>query len=155
MKKLIVYITLVFVSIFIVFQFFQPEKNENETMVTHIFKTEQIPENVKKILESSCMDCHSNKTTYLWYDKVSPVSWMVNKHIIKGKKELNFSEWGDLDAFDKYSALKDMLKEIEKKNMPLSSYAMMHKNARLSDEERKALIDWCNARVKELAEELK
>ena len=115
MKKLLIYIIFVSVIIFIVSQFFQPEKNENETMTTHIFWTEQIPENVKNIIESSCMDCHSNKTTYLWYDKVSPVSWIVNIHIVKGKKELNFSEWGELDAYDKFGALKDILNEVERK----------------------------------------
>ena len=32
---------------------------------------------------------------------------------------------------------------------------MMHKNARLSDDERKTLIDWCNIKVNDLTEELK
>lgn len=154
MKRLLTYLIIAVALLFVVLQFFQPEKNENETLKTHILKVEQIPENIEKILESSCFDCHSNKTTYLWYDKVSPASWLVNKHIIEGKKELNFSEWGELDAYDKFGILKDILNEVEKKNMPLRSYTMMHKNAKLTDEKQKVLMDWCEKRMSELKEEL-
>lgn len=155
MKRLLIYILIVGFIVFIVLQFFQPEKNVQETTESHIFTHEIIPDDVKEILRSSCMDCHSNKTVYLWYDNIAPASWMVSKHIVKGKKELNFSAWSEQDAFDKYGAFKDIQKEVEKKNMPLKSYTVMHRKARLSDEQRKALVDWCRKRIDELSEELR
>lgn len=155
MKKFLIYIIFFGGIVFVVLQFFQPEKNDKETLPTHIFTDEQIPDDVKNIIQSSCLDCHSNKTNYLWYDRVSPVSWLVNKHIIKGKKKLNFSEWAAQDVFDKYGAFTDIQKEVEKKNMPLKSYTMMHKNARLSEDERKTLVEWCSRRIKEINEEYK
>ncbi len=155
MKKLLIYIISIAVILIIVLQFIQPKKNSDESLETHIFSSEQIPENVKSIIQSSCLDCHSNKTVYLWFDRVSPASWMVNRHIIHAKKELNFSEWDEMDAFDKYGAFQDIQKEVEKKHMPLKSYTMMHKKARLSDAERKELVDWCKKRMNEINEELK
>ena len=80
---------------------------------------------------------------------------MVSKHITEGKKELNFSEWGKQDAYDKFGSFEDISKELERKTMPIKSYKIMHKNARLSDEESNAFVEWCKKRSAELTEELK
>lgn len=151
LKVIIILIIVAFVGI----QFFQPEKNSGTESATDIFHTEQIPGDVAKIIKNACMDCHSNQTRYLWYHKLAPISWMVSEHITEGKKELNFSEWGDQDAYDKFGAFEDIAKEVERKTMPIKSYKLMHKTARLSDEERTALTDWCKKRSAELTEELK
>lgn len=42
----------------------------------------QAPPEVKSILRHSCYDCHSNETRLEWFDKVAPVSWMVNEDAI-------------------------------------------------------------------------
>jgi len=70
---------------FIVIQFFQPEKNVGEITQNHIFKQEQLPENVQQTFQNACMDCHSNNTNYPWYNKIAPVSWMLKKHGTEGK----------------------------------------------------------------------
>ena len=156
MKRRILKIVIVLLLVvFVVIQFFQPERNTGEMTSTHIFKTEQIPEGVINTLKNACMDCHSNQTRYWWYDKLAPASWFVNKHVVKAKKELNFSEWGEQDAYDKFGSFEDISKEVERKTMPLKSYKLMHKMARLTDEETKALVDWCKKRSEELTEELK
>lgn len=155
MKRFLKYIISFTIVVFVVLQFIQPEKNDKEILSKHIFQNEQIPKEVKEIISSSCLDCHSNKTNYLWYDRISPVSWLVNQHITNGKKELNFSEWSEQDTFDKFGAFQDIQEEVEKKNMPLKSYTTVHKNARLSDDDRKILIKWCKKRIDELTEELK
>jgi hypothetical protein len=144
----IIVITVIITSIAI--QFFQPEKNLSADSQNHIFKQEQLPENVQQILKTSCMDCHSNNTVYLWYDKISPVSWIVNKHIKAGKKKLNFSEWGQLDKFKKISKLEDIRQELEQKTMPLKQYTALHWEAKLSVEKRAALIAWIDKKGDEL-----
>ena len=155
MRKILKIIIVVLLVAFVVIQFHQPEKNSGDLSSNHIFVTEQIPENVKTSIMNACMDCHSNQTNYLWYHKLAPVSWMVNKHITEGKKELNFSEWGKQDAYDKFGSFEDISKEVERKTMPIKSYKIMHKNARLSDEETIAFVEWCKKRSAELTEELK
>jgi hypothetical protein len=150
MRLVIKILFVIGVVTFIVIQFFQPEKNISEITQNHIFKQEQLPENVQQTLKNACMDCHSNNTDYPWYNKIAPVSWMLNKHVTEGKKELNFSEWGEMDAYDKIGALEDIRQEIEQKTMPLKEYAALHKEAKLTDEKRAALIAWIDKKGGEL-----
>lgn len=150
MRLLFKIIVVTGIIAFIAIQFFQPEKNSSGISENHIFKQEQLPENVKEILKTSCMDCHSNNTVYLWYDKIAPASWMVKKHITAGKKKLNFSKWGELEKYKKISKLEDIREELEQKNMPLKQYTALHTEARLSDKERAALIAWIDKKGEEL-----
>lgn len=142
------------ILVFIAIQFFQPKQNISGNSKNHIFLHEQIPKNVQLLLKNACMDCHSNQTTYLWYHKISPVSWIVNKHVTKGKKELNFSEWGEMDAYDKFGALEDIEKEVERKTMPIKSYTLMHKNARFSTQEVVSIVEWCKKLSEEQTQQL-
>lgn len=150
MQKLLRFIILLLLAIFVVIQFFQPKKNLGEITSNHIFEQEKIQEEIKTVLESACLDCHSNQTNYLWYHKISPVSLMVNKHVVKGKKELNFSEWGQMDVFDKIGALEEICEEVEDGKMPIKAYVKMHKKADLSKEQIAALCAW----TEKLSEEL-
>ncbi len=135
---------------FIAIQFFQPEKNLSQDVKNHIFSKEQLPENVKEIFKTSCVDCHSNNTNYLWYHKIAPVSWLVNIDVIKGKKELNLSEWGEMDNYDKIGAIEDIRQEVEQKTMPIKPYILMHPSAKLTDEEIAVLIAWIDKKGEEL-----
>jgi hypothetical protein len=145
--KILVVISLI---TFVVIQFFQPEKNISTDVKNHIFTQEQLPENVKEIIKTSCVDCHSNNTNYLWYHKIAPVSWLVNKDVVAGKKELNFSEWGEMDDYDKIGAIEDIRQEIEQKTMPIKPYIIMHPKAKLTDEEVAALSAWIDKKGEEL-----
>ena len=66
--------------------------------------------NVKRILERSCYDCHSNRTRWPWYSHVAPVSWLVARDVHEGREEINFSEWPMFD-FDEQDHL---LEQVEK-----------------------------------------
>ena len=150
MRRFFRIVALIVVVAFIAIQFFQPEKNNGKITATHIFNTENIPENIKILLRNSCLDCHSDQTNYLWYHNIAPVSWMVNKHIVAGKKELNLSDWGKLETIDKISALGDIYDETERKKMPLKKYTFIHKDAKLSDEQIKTLCNWAEKTGAEL-----
>jgi hypothetical protein len=150
MRLIIKILAAIFFIAFVVIQFFQPDKNIGEISQEHIFRQEQLPENVQQILSSACLDCHSDNTKYPWYDKIAPVSWMVNKHITEGKDELNFSEWGKFDAYDKIVALEDIRQEVERKTMPLKGYVAMHKEAKLSEEQVAELLAWIDKKGEEL-----
>jgi mono/diheme cytochrome c family protein len=41
----------------------------------------------------ACFDCHSNQTVWPWYSNVAPISWLVWSDVVRGRKELDFSEW--------------------------------------------------------------
>ncbi|MDX2445145.1 MAG: heme-binding domain-containing protein [Bacteroidales bacterium] len=143
MKKTTRRIIYILILGFIILQFFQPEKNLGERDVPEdLFNTVSVDKDVRDILETSCYDCHSNFTNYPWYSNISPVSIFLNKHIVNGKKELNFSEWGNYSDRDKISRLVDIYEAIESGEMPLQSYLIIHKDAALDDEAIDKVLTW-------------
>lgn len=131
------------VVLLIAAQFFQPVRNEFIGESVHDISTVmEIPGDIETLLKRSCYDCHSNNTIYPWYDRISPVSWWVNGHIKEGKIELNFSEFGNYSKRKQLHKLKEIRESIEKDEMPLQSYVLLHKNAGLTDEQKNRLIEW-------------
>ena len=79
---------------------------------------------VASILRRACVDCHSHETAWPWYSKISPISWFVADHVVKGRAKLNFSEWSAAAAPDQLVEIGDA---IAKKHMPLPSYLWIHR----------------------------
>ena len=131
------------IAVLIVLQFFQPERN-NAPIDPELDMLELLapPEPVADLIRDACYDCHSNQTNYPWYNRISPVSLYLYKHIKKGKEDLNFSEYGLLDKADKIGEFADFCDAVDAGNMPLQSYMLIHKDARLTQEERETLCNW-------------
>ena len=100
------------------------------------------PPEVKAILERSCYDCHSNHTKWPWYSHVAPVSWLVTNDVRKGRREVNFTDWPFFEEDAQLRIFKHIAKQIERRAMPLPIYLDMHPKARLSEADRKTLIEW-------------
>ncbi len=83
----------------------------------------------------ACFDCHSNQTEWPRYSYIAPVSWAIRHHVDEGRNELNFSEW-DLPQEEAGEAAEKVLEG----EMPLRNYVWLHPKARLTAEEKKALI---------------
>ncbi|KYJ86595.1 hypothetical protein AS592_07280 [Sulfurovum riftiae] len=101
----------------------------------------EAPENVQAILERSCFDCHSSHTKFPWYSNIAPVSWFTKDHVKEGREHLNFSTWNSYDDEKKLKYLEKLPKAIKEK-MPMASYLIMHKEAKLSEEDKKAIAEW-------------
>ena len=104
------------------------------------FQTVDIPNDVKTMLKNACADCHSHEIKYPWYTNIEPFSWWIKGHIKGGLDQLNFSKWQQYDAPRKNHKIDECIEVIEKKSMPLTSYVWMHKDAKLSDEDRTRLV---------------
>jgi Haem-binding domain len=140
------------VMVIIVIQFIQPAHNESKLLLaTDFTKVYAVPVNVQTVLQNACYDCHSNNTLYPWYSAMQPLAWMMRRHITNGKEGLNFSEFSSYPARRQVSKLKAIVNQIKDNEMPLSSYKMMHKNARLTPAERKIIIDWMEAAADSLS----
>lgn len=150
MKKFFRITLFILIAVFVIIQFFRPEKNREESSAQHILEHTQVPESIKTILQNACLDCHSNQTAYLWYHQVAPVSWMINQHITDGKAELNLSNWGNWEPLDQIGALDKMADEIKSGEMPLKPYVLMHPKAKLSEEQKEQFYAW----AEKLSEEL-
>lgn len=131
------------IAVLILLQFFQPERNiaplDPELDMLELLV---LPQPMTDLIRNSCYDCHSNQTVYPWYSRISPVSLYLNKHIVKGKEDLNFSEYGLLDKADRIGVFADCCDVLDAGTMPLQSYMLIHKDARLTQEERETLCNW-------------
>ena len=90
----------------------------------------------RDLAQRACFDCHSNETVWPWYSYVAPISLRLASHVAFGREHLNFSAW-DQPNMD----LDEVVENIEKGEMPLWDYLLMHPEAKLSDSEKLALID--------------
>ena len=102
----------------------------------------QVAGEVRAVLERSCFDCHSNRTRWPWYSRVAPVSWYVVRHVSHARGDLNLSEWPVHDFESQKYFLAEMKEVLEEGEMPLDSYLLVHRGARLSAAERALLLDW-------------
>jgi hypothetical protein len=136
-------ILLGLLALFILIQFIRPAPNKSTAVFSNdLEKTVNVPENVQSILKNACYDCHSNNTRYPWYAGVQPVGWLLANHIRNGKEKLNFNEFGSYPVRRQVSKLNGIANSIKHGSMPLSTYTMMHKEARLSAGEKALVIDW-------------
>lgn len=148
MKKIFRRIGLVLVALLIIIQFFQTDKNidtSGTALANDISSIYTVPSDVHSILQTSCYDCHSNNTDYPWYDNIQPVSWWLNNHIEEGKKELNFNEFASYRINRQYKKLEEVIKQVKEDEMPLSSYTLIHTDAKLSPEKKLAISNWAQA----------
>jgi hypothetical protein len=138
-KKILLATGIIFISI----QFIQPVRNKNEQVLnTDISKMLVVSDSVQTILKNACYDCHSNNTDYPWYSNIQPMGWLMANHIKNGKAELNFSEFGSYSTRRQVSKLTGIANSIKDDIMPLSTYKLMHKSARLATSEKTILIKW-------------
>jgi hypothetical protein len=138
-KKAILLLLIAVVGI----QFLPTTRNQNnEVLETDFLKTFTAPNNVRNLLKNTCYDCHSNNTNYRWYNKIQPLSWLLDNHLKEGKKQLNFSEFGTYSERKQKSKLKSVISQIKENKMPLSTYALIHKDAKLSEKNKELLTKW-------------
>jgi hypothetical protein len=128
---------------FVVAQFFGPEKNQGDMASIDAFMAEtNPPEDVKMILKEACFDCHSDVTRYPWYNNITPVNYWLADHIKHGKKHFNVSKWEGNSVKRKDHKFEELIEMVEKKEMPLNSYTWTHTEAKLTDAQINAVVDW-------------
>lgn len=83
------------------------------------------PEDIQKILEGSCLDCHSNVSS--------------NE---KAKSKLNFDAWGDLSNAKKVGKMQDITDIVTKGDMPPAKYLDKFPDKVMTKEQKEIIIKW-------------
>jgi hypothetical protein len=104
-----------------------------------------VPAAVAEPLRRACFDCHSNETTWPWYGRVAPASWLVAHDVEEGREHLNFSTWTELPPKKQAKAYEEIVEVLEDDAMPLWIYDLAHPSVRLSAAERGAILAWARA----------
>ena len=105
------------------------------------------PPAVAAVLKNSCYDCHSFETKWPWYSYVAPVSWLVVDDVRAARASLNFSDWPHDDARRARKRCRHIADEVQNGEMPPSNYGWMHREARLTAQQRQDLIQWADEQV--------
>ena len=133
-------------------QFIRPARNKtNEVQKADLIKHFSVPVNVAGIIKTSCYDCHSNNTRYPWYTNIQPVGWLLANHIKDGKADLNFNEFANYSQRRQLSKLKATQNSIKDGSMPLSSYTLIHTDAKLSKERKALVLNWISKVIDSLS----
>lgn len=100
------------------------------------------PPEVQAILKRACYDCHSNETKWPWYSRVAPLSFFIARDVKEGRREVNFSVWGQYAARRKSRKLQEITEQLKKGEMPPWYYLPMHPEAKLSAAEKEWVLKW-------------
>ena len=143
MRKLAKLISILFTFVFLGMQFVPTSRTPKTSATTGAHMAEVINPQVSAILNRSCQDCHSGRTTWPWYSHVAPVSWIVSKHVSEGREMLDFSEWANQPP----SADERMLicDAVSDGRMPLPEYTVIHRSAKLSKRDVDLICRWAAA----------
>lgn len=115
---------------FVGVQFIRPEL-KNPPVTSDL----EAPADVKKVLETSCYNCHSNETKLPWFDRIVPAYWIAARDVKLGRAHLNFSEIGKLPVAQQKAALYESVSQIELGAMPLPDYRRVHPESVIQPEQ--------------------
>jgi len=136
----------VLLAALIIIQFIHPKKNKSEgPQPNYIGAVYPVPADVKPILEKACLDCHSNNTRYPWYASFQPIHWWMNKHVVDGKKHINYDEYTNRPLRYQYHKMEETIEMVKEGEMPLKSYTWTHKDAKLTADEKAKITGWAQS----------
>ena len=124
-----------------------PPVDQSHTLEAVVF----VPPRVESILQRACSDCHSDLTRWPWYSNVAPISWFVIDHVDSGRRHANFSEWLRRDTKNPAEYTRErfqaMCRQMQTGDMPLTSYLLVHRTAKLSQDDIETICQWTKTGV--------
>ena len=91
------------------------------------------------LVERACFDCHSHETVWPWYTHIVPVGNLLERDVQNGRQALNFSNWQQTCCT--LTQIDEMAETVNKGEMPLPYYLILHPEAELNRAERGALVN--------------
>lgn len=89
----------------------------------------------RAVVKQHCFQCHSNETNWTWYANIAPGSWLIAMDVIEGRNAFNFSDWQNNPG-----RLKEMVRKVQKGDMPPIQYWIFHPQERMSDQQKQEVI---------------
>ena len=115
-----------------------------------ILSGQDVPPDVRTVLDAKCGDCHSNGTRWPLYSRLAPGSWLMEHDVSEGRSHMNLSAWPSSDAERQIDLLARIGSEIRNNEMPVKQYLFLHPSARLTDAEVERIYAWTRAERKRL-----
>ena len=148
MKKWKVLLPAAAAGIFAALQFFNPART-NPPVILDFIAAARPPATVATTIRAACYDCHSSETKWPWYSHIAPVSWLIVADTDEGREHLDFSDWPDEPA--RAAKKLDRINEVlDYREMPPKKYTLIHADARLTEIQRKEIMDWTDTAAAKL-----
>ena len=109
------------------------------------------PPEVAAMLKNACYDCHSYDSLALEQLCGAAVLGALG-HVNDARDSLNFSEWPHDSPQRMRKKWRRIAEAVDANEMPLESYSWIHTASRLTDQQRKRLVDFASGKVKRLEE---
>ena len=142
MKKWKIILLLAGVAV-VALQITNPDRT-NPPVLHDLAATNPPPAEITALLRAACYDCHSHETKWPWYARIAPSSWLVVSDVNEGREHFNFSEW-PTDPELVVKRLDRINEVLDYKEMPPKKYTLLHPEARLTEAQRKFIMDWADA----------
>jgi hypothetical protein len=149
MKRILKWGFLALMVAFAAIQLARPART-NPPVITDFLKTTAAPPDVSAMFRAACYDCHSDETRWPWYSRIAPMSWQIAQDVNHGRRHVNLSEWPADKPDLARKKIEDMSDEIDDGDMPLGKYTLIHKDARLTPQQRHRLTEWLDAQASTL-----
>jgi hypothetical protein len=149
MKRILKWGIPALVIVFAALQVVQPART-NPPVKSDFLKATGAPPDVAAMFHAACYDCHSDETRWPWYSYVAPMSWQIAQDVNDGRRHVNLSEWPADNPDLARKRIENMSDEIDDSDMPLKKYTLIHRDARLTAEQRNTLTQWLDSQASAL-----
>jgi hypothetical protein len=133
--KIILIVIAIGIVVFLLIQLIPYGKDHSNPPV--VSKPNWDSQQTRDLAKRACFDCHSNETTWPWYSNIAPVSWLVYRDVVEGRRRMNFSDWQN----SRIREAGEIASIINEGEMPPFQYLPLHPSARLSPAEKTQLIN--------------
>ncbi len=90
-------------------------------------------ERTHELAARACLDCHGGETRWPWYASVAPFSWIVAHHVAEGRAMF------DVTRPEMGEGAHEAGESVREGEMPPWYYVLLHPEARLTLDEKRAL----------------
>ncbi len=153
MSKLLKWAGSLAIVLFVAMQFARPARVNRQIVESQTVEAvTQMPNDVASILERSCGDCHSEKTSWRWYSNIAPVSWLQMADVGMARDAMNFSRWSDFTPAQQKDRLKNIYENVRSGDMPLWYFKPLHPSSWLSSSDVDRICEWTEVERQRLAQ---
>jgi cytochrome c len=111
-----------------------------------IMEHSDVPPTVRDVLITKCADCHSAETRAPIYGRFAPISWLMERDIVKARKAMDLSLWEQYSAGKQETLQSEIVSQTKAHTMPPVQYRVIHWNATITKTDITALTDWARGR---------
>ena len=133
--KTLVAIVIVGIVLLVLIQFIPYGKDHSNPSV--ISEPTWNSQQTRDLAQAACFDCHSNETIWPWYSNIAPLSWLVYRDVVEGRRRLNFSDWQN----SRFREPGELVHAVIEGEMPPLQYLPTHLSAWLSSAQKTQLAD--------------